>query len=82
MDSLENRWYYLSPLSTAKEVMELVGARESTFSDMVAELGLSAALGPGTEYTLLAPVNTVFGGGWAARLALCPSVCPCVYMSV
>ncbi|XP_056451121.1 periostin-like isoform X2 [Gadus chalcogrammus] len=40
--------------------MELVGENQSTFSDMVAELGLSAALGPGTEYTLLAPVNTVF----------------------
>ncbi|XP_030217501.1 periostin isoform X2 [Gadus morhua] len=45
---------------SAKEVMELVGENQSTFSDMVAELGLSAALGPGTEYTLLAPVNTVF----------------------
>ncbi|CAL8280988.1 unnamed protein product [Arctogadus glacialis] len=45
---------------SAKEVMELVGENQSTFSDMVAELGLSAALGPETEYTLLAPVNTVF----------------------
>ncbi|CAL8363322.1 unnamed protein product [Lota lota] len=45
---------------SAKEVMELVGDNQSTFSDMVTELGLSAALGPETEYTLLAPVNTVF----------------------
>ncbi|KAM6983988.1 periostin-like isoform 2-T2 [Tautogolabrus adspersus] len=45
---------------SAKEVMELVGETQSTFSDMVSELGLAAALGPKTEYTLLAPVNTAF----------------------
>ncbi|CAL8265532.1 unnamed protein product [Merluccius merluccius] len=45
---------------SAKEVMELVGDTQSTFTDMVAELGLSAALGPETEYTLLAPVNAAF----------------------
>ncbi|XP_062288865.1 periostin-like isoform X2 [Scomber scombrus] len=45
---------------SAKEVMELVGTGQSTFSDMVSELGLAAALGPKTEYTLLAPVNTAF----------------------
>ncbi|KAG7269982.1 hypothetical protein CRUP_021837 [Coryphaenoides rupestris] len=45
---------------SAKEVMELVGSTQSTFTDMVAELGLSSALGPETEYTLLAPVNAAF----------------------
>lgn len=40
--------------------MELMGASQSTFSDMVSELGLAAAMGPKTEYTLLAPVNTAF----------------------
>ncbi|KAG7224548.1 hypothetical protein INR49_011300 [Caranx melampygus] len=45
---------------SAKEVMELMGDSQSTFTDMVSELGLAAALGPQTEYTLLAPVNTAF----------------------
>lgn len=45
---------------SAKEGMELIGESQSTFSDMVSELGLAAALGPKTEYTLLAPVNTAF----------------------
>lgn len=45
---------------SAKEVMELIGETQSTFSDMVSELGLASALGPKTEYTLLAPVNTAF----------------------
>jgi len=62
-------------LWTAKEVMELVGSTQSVFTDMVAELGLSAALGPETEYTLLAPVNTAFTGGWGPCLSVCLSVC-------
>uniref|UniRef100_A0A8C7K9A7 Periostin n=1 Tax=Oncorhynchus kisutch TaxID=8019 RepID=A0A8C7K9A7_ONCKI len=45
---------------SAKEVMELVGESQSTFRDMVSELGLSAAMKPETEYTLLAPLNTAF----------------------
>ncbi|XP_031728571.1 periostin [Anarrhichthys ocellatus] len=45
---------------SAKEGMELMGASQSTFSDMLSELGLSAAMGPKTEYTLLAPVNAAF----------------------
>uniref|UniRef100_A0A8C7SEP9 Periostin, osteoblast specific factor a n=1 Tax=Oncorhynchus mykiss TaxID=8022 RepID=A0A8C7SEP9_ONCMY len=45
---------------SAKEVMELVGESQSTFSDMVSELGLSAAMKPETEYTLLAPLNPAF----------------------
>lgn len=46
----------------AKTAMELMGKDQSTFSDMVSELGLAAALGPKTEYTLLAPVNAAFTG--------------------
>ncbi|XP_041652565.1 periostin, osteoblast specific factor b isoform X1 [Cheilinus undulatus] len=45
---------------SAKQVMELVGSSQSTFGDMVSELGLSAAMRPEAEYTLLAPVNAVF----------------------
>ncbi|KAM6932780.1 periostin, osteoblast specific factor b [Lycodopsis pacificus] len=45
---------------SAKQVMELVGSSQSTFGDMVSELGLSAAMRPGTEYTLLAPFNAAF----------------------
>ncbi len=42
--------------------MELVGSSQSTFGDMVSELGLSSAMRPEAEYTLLAPLNTVFNG--------------------
>lgn len=42
--------------------MELVGQSQSTFGDMVSELGLSAAMRPEAEYTLLAPLNVVFTG--------------------
>ncbi|XP_041807599.1 periostin isoform X1 [Chelmon rostratus] len=45
---------------SAKEGMDLMGSSQSTFSDMVSELGLAAAMGPKTEYTLLAPVNAAF----------------------
>ncbi|XP_068440780.1 periostin, osteoblast specific factor b isoform X1 [Clinocottus analis] len=45
---------------SAKQVMELVGSSQSTFGDMVSELGLSAAMRPGIEYTLLAPLNVAF----------------------
>lgn len=44
----------------AKQVMELLGSSQSTFGDMVSELGLSAAMRPKAEYTLLAPVNSAF----------------------
>lgn len=40
--------------------MELMGDSQSTFGDMVSELGLAAAMRPKTEYTLLAPVNAAF----------------------
>lgn len=42
--------------------MELVGQSQGTFSDMLTELGLSAAMRPQAEYTLLAPLNTAFNG--------------------
>ncbi|XP_030600436.1 periostin, osteoblast specific factor b isoform X4 [Archocentrus centrarchus] len=45
---------------SAKQVMELLGTSQSTFSDMVSELGLSADMRSDAEYTLLAPLNTVF----------------------
>ncbi|XP_034459764.1 periostin, osteoblast specific factor b [Hippoglossus hippoglossus] len=45
---------------SAKQVMELVGSSQSTFGDMVSELGLSAAMRPDAEYTLLAPLNAAF----------------------
>ncbi|XP_076832187.1 periostin, osteoblast specific factor b isoform X2 [Brachyhypopomus gauderio] len=45
---------------SAKQVMELVGPSQATFGDMVAELGLSAAMRPQADYTLLAPLNAAF----------------------
>lgn len=42
--------------------MELLGSSQSTFGDMVSELGLSAAMRPEAEYTLLAPLNIAFNG--------------------
>ncbi|XP_029303838.1 periostin-like [Cottoperca gobio] len=45
---------------SAKEGIELMGDSLSTFNELVSELGLAAALGPKTEYTLLAPVNAAF----------------------
>uniref|UniRef100_A0A673HYA9 Periostin, osteoblast specific factor a n=1 Tax=Sinocyclocheilus rhinocerous TaxID=307959 RepID=A0A673HYA9_9TELE len=47
---------------SAKQVMELIGKSQSIFSDMVSELGLSAAMQPETEYTILAPLNGAFSG--------------------
>ncbi|XP_061787482.1 periostin-like isoform X2 [Nerophis lumbriciformis] len=45
---------------SAKDVTELMGDSQSTFHDMVSDLDLAAALGPKTEYTLLAPLNGAF----------------------
>uniref|UniRef100_A0A667Y816 Periostin, osteoblast specific factor b n=1 Tax=Myripristis murdjan TaxID=586833 RepID=A0A667Y816_9TELE len=45
---------------SAKQVMELTDSSQSTFSDLVSELGLSAAMRPEAEYTLLAPLNVAF----------------------
>uniref|UniRef100_A0A3P9P7A3 Periostin n=1 Tax=Poecilia reticulata TaxID=8081 RepID=A0A3P9P7A3_POERE len=45
---------------SAKEVMELVGKSQSTFGDLVSEMGLTSSLSSDTQYTLLAPLNAVF----------------------
>lgn len=42
--------------------MELIDQSQSTFGDMVSELGLAAAMRPQAEYTLLAPLNAAFSG--------------------
>lgn len=47
---------------TAKQVIELAGNQQTTFTDLVAQLGLASALRPDGEYTLLAPVNNAFSG--------------------
>ncbi len=39
-----------------------MGNSQSTFGDMLSELGLSAAMRPEAEYTLLAPLNDTFDG--------------------
>uniref|UniRef100_A0A3P8WXC5 Periostin n=1 Tax=Cynoglossus semilaevis TaxID=244447 RepID=A0A3P8WXC5_CYNSE len=46
--------------NSAKEVMELMGDNQSAFTDMVSELDLAEAMGAQKEYTVLAPLNTVF----------------------
>uniref|UniRef100_A0A6Q2Z4Z3 Periostin, osteoblast specific factor a n=1 Tax=Esox lucius TaxID=8010 RepID=A0A6Q2Z4Z3_ESOLU len=46
--------------NSAKEVMELVGDSQSTYNDLMSELGLSAAMKSTNEYTLLAPQNHAF----------------------
>ncbi|XP_077202362.1 periostin isoform X2 [Paroedura picta] len=45
---------------SAKQVLELGGPQQATFTDLVGQLGLAAALKPEEEYTLLAPVNGAF----------------------
>ncbi|XP_047235067.1 periostin-like [Girardinichthys multiradiatus] len=45
---------------SAKEVRELMGNSQSTFSDLVSEMGLTGSLGLDTQYTLLAPKNAAF----------------------
>ncbi|XP_029027854.1 periostin, osteoblast specific factor b isoform X2 [Betta splendens] len=45
---------------SAKLVMELMGSEQSTFTDMVSELGLSGSMRSDAEYTLLAPLNSAF----------------------
>ena len=47
---------------TAKQVIELAGKQQTTFTDLVAQLGLASSLKPDGEYTLLAPVNNAFSG--------------------
>lgn len=55
--------------------MELVGQSQGTFSDMLTEMGLSAAMRPQAEYTLLAPLNTAFNGE-QTHLNTCQSLLP------
>ncbi|MBZ3891393.1 Periostin [Sciurus carolinensis] len=45
---------------SAKQVIELAGKQQTTFTDLVAQLGLASSLKPDGEYTLLAPVNNAF----------------------
>uniref|UniRef100_A0A286XP24 Periostin n=1 Tax=Cavia porcellus TaxID=10141 RepID=A0A286XP24_CAVPO len=45
---------------SAKQVTELGGKQQTTFTDLVAQLGLASSLKPDGEYTLLAPVNNAF----------------------
>ncbi|XP_004577571.2 periostin isoform X1 [Ochotona princeps] len=45
---------------SAKQVLELGGKQQTTFTDLVAQLGLASSLKPDGEYTLLAPVNNAF----------------------
>ncbi|KAG7322412.1 hypothetical protein KOW79_013758 [Hemibagrus wyckioides] len=45
---------------SAKQVIELVGNSQRRFSGMVSEMGLSEAMKAETEYTLLAPLDSVF----------------------
>ncbi|XP_009070023.1 PREDICTED: periostin [Acanthisitta chloris] len=45
---------------SAKQVIELGGAQQTTFTDLVAQLGLASYLRPEGQYTLLAPLNGAF----------------------
>uniref|UniRef100_A0A8C5LUI3 Periostin n=1 Tax=Leptobrachium leishanense TaxID=445787 RepID=A0A8C5LUI3_9ANUR len=45
---------------SAKQVLELAGSQQTTFTDLMAQMGLAAALRPEAEYTLLAPLNDAF----------------------
>ncbi|XP_009947750.1 PREDICTED: periostin isoform X2 [Leptosomus discolor] len=45
---------------SAKQVFELGGAQQTTFTDLVAQLGLKSSLRPEGQYTLLAPLNGAF----------------------
>ncbi|KAM4796546.1 periostin isoform 3-T3 [Rhinophrynus dorsalis] len=45
---------------SAKQVIELAGSQQTTFTDLMAQMGLAAALRPDAEYTLLAPLNNAF----------------------
>ncbi|KAL0973113.1 hypothetical protein UPYG_G00199140 [Umbra pygmaea] len=45
---------------SAKQVMELVSTSQSTFGDMVSEIGLSSTMQADEEYTLLALDNSIF----------------------
>jgi len=52
----------LSLLFAAKQVIELGGAQQTTFTDLVTQLGLASSLRPEGQYTLLVPQNRAFSG--------------------
>uniref|UniRef100_A0A8V0XF50 Periostin n=1 Tax=Gallus gallus TaxID=9031 RepID=A0A8V0XF50_CHICK len=45
---------------SAKQVIELGGAQQTTFTDLVTQLGLASSLRPEGQYTLLVPQNRAF----------------------
>ncbi|XP_077340297.1 periostin isoform X5 [Lithobates pipiens] len=45
---------------SAKQVLELAGSQQTTFTDLMAQMGLAASLKPDSEFTLLAPLNDAF----------------------
>lgn len=67
------KYVFFSYILSAKEGMELLGVSQTTFSGMMSDVGLAAAMRPKMEYTLLAPVNTAFN---SEMLFLClPNGC-------
>uniref|UniRef100_A0A452GKU1 Periostin n=1 Tax=Gopherus agassizii TaxID=38772 RepID=A0A452GKU1_9SAUR len=46
--------------NSAKQVIELAGDQQTTFTDLLAQLGLTSSLRPEGQYTLLAPLNGAF----------------------
>ncbi|XP_074816014.1 periostin isoform X4 [Natator depressus] len=46
--------------NSAKQVIELAGDQQTTFTDLLAQLGLASSLRPEGQYTLLAPLNGAF----------------------
>lgn len=53
---------FLIPLFAAKQVIELGGAQQTTFTDLMIQLGLASSLRPEGQYTLLVPLNGAFSG--------------------
>ncbi|CAI9570804.1 unnamed protein product [Staurois parvus] len=45
---------------SAKQVLELAGSQQTTFTDLMAQMGLAASLKADSEFTLLAPLNDAF----------------------
>ncbi|NWZ52436.1 POSTN protein, partial [Haliaeetus albicilla] len=45
---------------SAKQVIELGGAQQTTFTDLMIQLGLASSLRPEGQYTLLVPLNGAF----------------------
>ncbi|XP_064413868.1 periostin isoform X3 [Latimeria chalumnae] len=45
---------------SAKQVLELAGKEQTTFKELITQMGLTASLRRGGEYTLLAPLNGAF----------------------